>query len=381
MQLESAQEPKDYVATKKGTMELTQEDLNFYLQNKVELRQSTISKTVEEVKKIIHELTSVISLKDIRFQPISKSDLYNENIKVLAPNQFLITVPLKGLVGYKKQQNRRWRYYSLSGSPQVSPVRDPEDLYQWLEVNQFLKSLQQWHEMDVIMEGDIIPAKVLQVFRNLVDISIKTCSCSRKANLLESYGSTVRLEIETSVCQVEVELVPVVEIFNQWCDKARWPRCLKRWPSREKAECVKSIGFSLMACSRFHWQLNFSQAEYMLMEGIDEDGGCRKICFQVLRQMKEDVWCPGNRPIITSQHLKMVLFWTCEKYPHAKDWKIFTVSFLRLVRKLHKCVSQHFLKHYFVDGNNMFQYVSINDLDAIAQKLTLFLENPVLCWT
>ncbi|XP_056670590.1 protein mab-21-like 3 [Monodelphis domestica] len=191
----------------------------------------------------------------------------------------------------------------------------------------------------------------------------------------------VRLEIKTSVCQVEVELVPVVEIFNQWCDKAWWSPCLKQWPSQEKAECVKSIGFSLMACSSFHWQLNFSQAEYMVMEGIDEDGGCRKTCFQVLRQMKEDVWCPGNRPIITSQHLKMVLFWTCKKYPHAKDWKNFTVSFLCLVRKLHKCVSQHFLRHYFVDGNNMFQYVSINDLDAIAQKLTLFLENPGLCWT
>ncbi|XP_068946365.1 protein mab-21-like 3 isoform X3 [Petaurus breviceps papuanus] len=289
-----------------------------------------------------------------------------------------MTVPIKGLLGYKKDQTRRWRYYSVSGSRLFSPIRDPEEIYQWLEVDQFLKTLRQWHETDVTMDGDIMPAKVVEVFMKLVEDSITSCNLSGEISILDSTGPCVRLMVETSEFQVEVELIPVVEIRNRWCDKARWPRWFSRWPSREKVEYVKSFGFNLMARSSYHWQLSFDRAEFMLMEGIDDDGGCRKICYQVLRQMKEDVWCPGNRPVITSQHLQTILFWTCEKYPRSKDWSIFKKAFLRLVRKLYKCVNQSYLKHFFVKNTNMFQYSSKNDLDSVAQKLNLFLKNPVL---
>ena len=74
------------------------------------------------------------------------------------------------------------------------------------------------------------------------------------------------------------------------------PRCLS--PSQ-------SLGFSLLACSRYHWQLSFLRAEQVLLQQLDEDGGCRRKCFQALRQMKEDVWCPGTRPVITSYHLQV----------------------------------------------------------------------------
>lgn len=71
-----------------------------------------------------------------------------------------------------------------------------------------------------------------------------------------------------------------------------------------------------------------------------------------------------------------MLFWTCEKYPRLKDWQIFNKAFLRLVRKLHKCVSQHFLKHYFVQKSNLLQYANSGELDTVAQKLASFLKNP-----
>ena len=67
----------------------------------------------------------------------------------------------------------------------------------------------------------------------------------------------------------------------------------------------QSFGFSLLACSNYHWQLSFLRAEQVLLEQLDEDGGCRRKCFQALRQMKEDVWCPGKRPVITSHHLQV----------------------------------------------------------------------------
>lgn len=71
-----------------------------------------------------------------------------------------------------------------------------------------------------------------------------------------------------------------------------------------------------------------------------------------------------------------VLFWTCEKYPHAKDWRVFSKGLLRLARKLHKCVRQRFLKHFFVRNSNLLQHAAPAELDAVAQKLGLFLKDP-----
>ncbi|XP_047419372.1 protein mab-21-like 3 isoform X2 [Sciurus carolinensis] len=350
-------------------------DLEDCLLNKVDLRRQQVSQAVEEVQRVIHRLTTEISHQDIRFQAVPYSDIYNGNIKVLAPSQFLVTVPVKGLAGYRDTRERRWRYYTLQGTRIPCPLRNPEGLQQWLEVEQFMKSLWQWHEADVNIEGDIVPAKVLLVFRKLVENAIRTCHLSGKVSMLANCEA-VWVAMETSACQVEIELVPTVEIPTAWSEKAQWPRCLKRWPSPEKVECIKSFGFNLSARSSYHWQLGFSQAEQVLLEQLDEDGGCRRQCFQIMRQLKEDVWCPGKRPVITSHHLQTVLFWTCEKYPHLKDWQVFSKALLRLVRKLHKCVSQHFLKHYFVPKSNLLQYANSSELDSVAQKLAFFLKNP-----
>uniref|UniRef100_A0A8C8ZP18 Mab-21 like 3 n=1 Tax=Prolemur simus TaxID=1328070 RepID=A0A8C8ZP18_PROSS len=345
------------------------------LLSKVDLRRQRISQTVEEVQKVIHQLTTEISHQDVRFQAVPYSDTYNGNIKVLAPSQFLVTVPVKGLAGYRAAREQRWRYYTLQGTRLPCPLPGPEGLQQWLEVEQFVKSLWQWHEADVNIEGDIVPAKVLQVFRKLVENAIRACHLSGKVSMLAN-RSAVWVAVETSVCQVELELAPTVEIPTTWSEKARWPRCLKRWPSPERVECIKSFGFNLLARSNYHWELSFLQAEQVLLEQLDEDGGCRRRCLQVMRQMKEDVWCPGKRPILSSHHLQTVLFWTCEKYPHFKDWQVFGKAFLRLVRKLHKCVSQHFLKHYFVRNSNLLRCANSGELDAVAQKLAFFLKNP-----
>ncbi|KAM5295435.1 protein mab-21-like 3 isoform 1-T11 [Glossophaga mutica] len=354
---------------------LTVENLEECLLDKVDSRRQRVSQTVEEVQKAIYHLTTKISNQDIRFQAIPYSLTYNGNIKVLAPSQLLVTVPVRGLAGYREAREQRWRHYTLQGARLPCPLRNPEGLQQWLEVEQFPKSLWLWHEADVNIEGDLVPAKVLQVFRTLVEDAIDACHLSGKVSVLTN-STAVQVAMETSGGPVEIELAPAVEIPTAWSKKARWPRCLARWPSPERVKCIKSFGFTLLARSNYHWQLSFSQAERVLLEQLDEDGGCRRQCFRALRQMKEDVWCPGKRPVLTSHHLQTVLFWTCEKYPHSKDWQVFSKGFLRLARKLHRCVSQHFLKHFFVRSCNLLQPANAAELDAVAQKLAFFLKDP-----
>ncbi|XP_007889790.1 protein mab-21-like 3 isoform X2 [Callorhinchus milii] len=354
----------------------TEEDLDHYLQNQVDLRRRQVSKIEEEVYKIVQELTSAISAKDGRFQSISHSGINNDNMKVEAPSQFVIMVPLRGLAGYTERKARQWRYYTLHGSKLISPVREPEKLHQWLEVDQFLKSTQEWHQSDVTFEGDIVPAKVVAIFKELLENTIQASNFQGKISILENVSPFVRIAVETTEQQIEAELVPAIEIPNYWPSKAHWPRFLKRWPLKDKARCVKSFGFNLLAKSNYHWQLSFTRAELVLLDELDEDGGCRMKCLQVIRKLKEDFWCPGSKPVITSYHLQTLLFWSCEKYSRSKDWRNFRKCFLRLVKKLQKCVLQRYLRHYFVTSFNLLKYTNTNELDMMSQKLSEFLTNP-----
>uniref|UniRef100_G1QDK7 Mab-21 like 3 n=1 Tax=Myotis lucifugus TaxID=59463 RepID=G1QDK7_MYOLU len=364
------------LGTQQGAMQpLVADDFEACLLDKVRWTRGAqrVSQMVEEVQKVIYHLTTEISNQDIRFQAIPYSLMYNGNITVLSPSQFLVTVPVRGLSGYREAREQRWRYYTLQGARLTCSPAEPRG-QQWLEVQQFMENLWQWLKADVSIQATCA-SQVAQGFRKGSEKGTRTDHVAGKVSVLTT-GITVHVAMETSVGQVEIELAPEVEIPTAWSKRAPWPRCLSRWPSSDRAKCVKSFGFSLLARWHYHWQLSFLQAERVLLEHLDEDGGCRRRCFQALRQMKEDVWCPGRRPVITSHHLQTVLFWTCEKYPHAKDWRVFSKGLLRLARKLHKCVRQRFLKHFFVRSGNLLQHAASTELDAVAQKLALFLKDP-----
>ncbi|XP_068127107.1 protein mab-21-like 3 isoform X2 [Hyperolius riggenbachi] len=378
---------------------ITEEELNNFLGD---ARHRRVARMVEEVQNIVLNLTTQISSWDSRFQSISNSGVHSDNIKelpdllalwmellrgrrslhpciqVLAPSQLLVTVPLRGLSGFRQKSSRRWRYYTPSGVRLLTPVMEPEKLHQWLEVEQFQKSTPHWHESDVNIQGDLVPARVLHVFHGLVQRAIPSCNLSGRVSVLECISPVVRLNVETTEQMVEVELVPVVEIPGTWPKKSRWPRFFKRWPSKDKARCAKSFGFDLIARTNYHWQLSFLRAERLLLDGVDEDGGCRMKCLRVIRHLKEEVWCPGTRPVITSQHLQMILLWECERHPSSKHWVDFASCFLRLIRRLLKCARQHFLRHYFVRRANLLKYADVNQLEVLADKLARFLHNPSL---
>lgn len=89
--------------------------------------------------------------------------------------------------------------------------------------------------------------------------------------VLESFSSVVRVAVETSESQVEVELVPAVEIPTCWPEKARWPRCLKRWPSQEKVQCIKVNSIKSTTNSVLEFTLQVSDSGFPV-EGLHGDG-------------------------------------------------------------------------------------------------------------
>ncbi|CAH2218621.1 Hypothetical predicted protein [Pelobates cultripes] len=118
---------------------------------------------------------------------------------VVAPSQFLVTVPLRGLSGFRQRSTRRWRYFTPSGVRLLTPVMEPEKLHQWLEVEQFQKSTPHWHESDVNIQGDLLPARVVSVFQALLHRAISSCNLSGKrpnlSHLLALLASKYSVEI------------------------------------------------------------------------------------------------------------------------------------------------------------------------------------------
>ena len=72
--------------------------LSLSLSAQVDLRHRLVSKTVEEVQKIIKDLTAEVSIKDARFLSIANSGVHNnDNMKVSAPitrHHFLLMMHL-----------------------------------------------------------------------------------------------------------------------------------------------------------------------------------------------------------------------------------------------------------------------------------------------
>ncbi|KAM9290551.1 LOW QUALITY PROTEIN: protein mab-21-like 3, partial [Gastrophryne carolinensis] len=151
----------------------------------------------------------------------------------------------------------------------------------------------------------------------------------------------------------------------------------KRWPSRDKARCVKSFGFDLMAGGDYHWRLSFLRAERHLLDAMEHHADCRIKCLRLVRQLTEDVWCPGPRPLINAHHLQMLLLWECQRRPSSRSWLDLAQCFLRLIRRLMRC-SQRFLRHFFVRRANLLKYSDSAQLDALADTLHRFLESPSL---
>ncbi|CAI9602272.1 unnamed protein product, partial [Staurois parvus] len=125
---------------------ITEEELNNFLHNTGDARHRRVARMVEEVQSVMLELTVQISSWDSRFQSISNSGIHSDHLKeqpdllahwmallrgrrslhpciqVMAPSQLLVTVPLRGLSGFRHRRSRRWRrYYTPSGVRLLTP--------------------------------------------------------------------------------------------------------------------------------------------------------------------------------------------------------------------------------------------------------------------
>nr|XP_020654527.1 uncharacterized protein LOC110081828 [Pogona vitticeps] len=213
---------------------------------------------------------------------------------------------------------------------------------------------------------------------------------------LDREGPAIRLKFNDGIETVSVKLVPAIQGAIQFShqgvreDLAHlsdwWDGDLVDEKSSfiRKAAAVHEAGPELVAKGGF-WRLSFSQAEAMILEDIDADGGHRKEALRLLKFVNMTRWTPEYGKILTSYHLKTILLWCCDISPQKAPWETLFSSLQTLLRLIRYTVIKGNLPHYFLVPVNLFNryYKSSNPiyrslaLEALRRETEVMLADPV----
>ena len=165
-----------------------------------------------------------------------------------------------------------------------------------------------------------------------------------------------------------------------------WPRqaqeWLKRarpsgWPSVQLVQQVSSRGCHFVPTAHRHslhpdveWRFSFSEAENLLAASL---GDVHRQCFILLKALSTDVLDPP-RKVLTSYHMKTVLFWLLERYTFECELGHF---FLALLDELLHCLIRREIRNYFMPENNMLAHVHSDFVRDMARKVSDIRRDPL----
>ena len=105
---------------------------------------------------------------------------------------------------------------------------------------------------------------------------------------------------------ISVDFAPLLEAPRSTLPtNVQWPHTGAQWPSKEKKQTLKHMGVNFVAKKDMFWYISFGHMEKELLHKIDEDGGCRKRLQRIMKRMRDEIWCQGNKPVLSSYHLKV----------------------------------------------------------------------------
>jgi hypothetical protein len=146
------------------------------------------------------------------------------------------------------------------------------------------------------------------------------------------------------------------------------------WPPRKIKERLIGEGCLLVlkAHGTSEWpalemRISFTRAERILASLMSD---LQRQCCVLMKLLVKRSLQPEN--VITSYHLKTVLFWACERFP-ASLWEEDDASlakcFLALLDALYDYLNDGYLPHYFFQDNNLFASIPVSTLQSIAGQV------------
>ncbi|XP_027689587.2 uncharacterized protein LOC114022345 isoform X2 [Chelonia mydas] len=190
----------------------------------------------------------------------------------------------------------------------------------------------------------------------------------------------VQLSAEVNGRPVSIDLVPTIR--NKVDMSMDWPRQDLRWLSdwwdrEQDAEQRKptwnimeiyKTGTDLVAKNSY-WRLTFSLAETQLLKDIDADGGCRQKALRVLKQINMEKWVPRYGKVLTSYHLKMVLFWASHLNPETENWAMELDALGTLLKVLEFSLEKKQLPSYFLPSMNFFDWHRTEEENSLKNRV------------
>ncbi|XP_060068440.1 protein mab-21-like 3 [Ylistrum balloti] len=365
--------------------------LNQYYEKNVKMRRDETERNTKVVLPLVEDILRYVNQRDKRFMiQTVKVGSYHTHLKVKRADEFDFSVVVDvGQLHWKSDtQPRYYGFDSNNNKVESKGAALPSPpVGQYFTVIPSLRD--QWDReglndggASITFQNDIVPIKVKRRFKSLVAEAVnqpKIRSRVKMDRLSESPAITFSVELPNGKYPISIDLCPMIESKLEFKSEFNWPRVSSEWPSNQKISCIKNIGIHEVAKAPFYWTLSFAACEKELLEGVDENGTCRRKCLRILKTLKENMWCkPGVKKGLTSYHLKNVLFWECEDRPSETEWQqeLLAERVTTMTYRLLGYLQRGNLPLYFHTGVNLLASKDKDVLHQVATRISSFLHNP-----
>ncbi|XP_038260657.1 uncharacterized protein LOC119856754 isoform X2 [Dermochelys coriacea] len=269
-----------------------------------------------------------------------------------------------------------------------------------------MRDLLERKTVDVDLTGEDIKTinnRQLQIWKNGIDpynVMTELWECVQKAlteerrnlatgirniRLENTVGITpvspaIQLSAEVNGQTVSIDLVPTIrnklDMFMDWPQQdLKW---LSDWWDRKQGTEQRKPTWNIMeiyktgtdlVAKNSYWRLTFSLAETQLLKDIDADGGCRQKALRVLKQINMEKWVPRYGKVLTSYHLKMVLFWASHLNPETENWAMELDALGTLLKVLEFSLEKKQLPSYFLPSINLFDWHRSEEENSLKNRV------------
>ncbi|XP_013398736.1 uncharacterized protein LOC106165177 isoform X1 [Lingula anatina] len=151
------------------------------------------------------------------------------------------------------------------------------------------------------------------------------------------------------------------------------------WPNMEQIQAVKEFGCHLVPVAnpgdkdcRTEWRISFVLAERHLALSLNQ---VQRHVYRIIKLIHKHLL--GESCTLSSYHLKTTLFWLCERIPQDR-WTNEEMGqrFYDFYDLLLEFLDKKCIPNYFIQENNMIDYVDEKVVSDIVHILYTILDNP-----
>lgn len=168
-----------------------------------------------------------------------------------------------------------------------------------------------------------------------------------------------------------------------------WPMAAKNWSSRfrptswpsedtiqdiMKGGCViVPSGYPLSVDKEREWRISFNIHERRLAKSWNN---IQRTCYGMVLMLLKTHLSP--RSILTSYHVKNLMFWFCEKQygPDEFDSNTLGDRILQLMYYILKALELRYIPHYFISENNLISHYAEIDVRKAYTELAFIIDRP-----